>query len=295
MNRNLLIFLHINIIVILTITGCFRWKSDFSTPFPSLPQTQAQILLEEANILADQAGDREKLIAAIEAYKKVLEADPNNYHALCYLSTYHLLLGDGYTSKKSHKVKSFKAALGYSERAMYTNPAFKELINEGASVWEAVDSLTIREMDAMLFWTTAVFYYYKEGLGVLGQIINYPWVNRARKVLERMTELDPDWGDGEVHFTWGVYYLSIPEVAGGDRDLSAEYFQKAIEANPRWLLNRWGRAKYFHVKMRNPQQFKEDLKWVLTQDIHKAAGPYAWNAYFTKDARTMLDNFEDYF
>ena len=295
MNRKVMIFLILNTAVIFTITGCFRWKSDFSTRVPSLPQTETQTLLEEANRLADKADDGDKLKSAIEAYKKVLEADPDNYEALIYSSTYLLLLGDGYTTKNSQKVKHFKAALGYSERAMYTNPAFKKLIDEGYPVWQAVDSLTIREMDAMLFWTTAVFYYYKEGLGAVGQMINYHWVKRAKRVLERMTELDPDWGGGGVHFIWGVYYLSIPVGVGGDRKLSAEYFQKAIEAGPHWLLNRWGRAKYFHVKMRNPQQFKEDLEWVLAQDIHEAGGPFAWKAYFIMDARTMLDHFDDYF
>lgn len=295
MNTKKLILLIVCIIVVLTVSGCFQWQSDFSTHISSLPQTKAQTLLEDANRLADQADDREKLITAIEAYKQVLQADPNNYQALCYLSTYHLLLGDGYSAGKSHKIRNFKAALGYSERAMYTNPAFKKLIDQGTPVWQAVDSLTIQEMESMLFWTTAVFYYYKEGLGVLGQIINYSWIKRARNVLEHMTGLDPDWNGGSIHFMWGVYYLSLPVSVGGDRELSAEYFQKAIETGPDWLLNRWGRAKYFHVKMDNPQQFKEDLEWVLAQDFQKASGPYAWNAYFIKDARTMLDRFEDYF
>ena len=285
----------VSVIVTLTVSGCFRWQSDFSAQIPTLPQTKAQTLLKEAGILADQADDREKLISAIEAYERVLLADPHNYQALCYLSTYHLLLGDGYSTRKSDKIRNFKAALGYSERAMYTNPAFKKLIDQGTPVWQAVDSLTIQEMESMLFWTTAVFYYYKEGLGVLGQIINYSWIKRARKVLEHMTEIDPDWNGGSIHFMWGVYYLSIPVSVGGDRELSAQYFQNAIETGPDWLLNRWGRAKYFHIKMDNPQQFKEDMEWVIAQDLQKVSGPYAWNVYFMQDARKMLDRFDDYF
>ena len=110
-----------------------------------------------------------------------------------------------------------------------------------------------------------------------------------------MAEIDPDWGGGAIYFTWGVYYLSIPEAVGGDRTLSAEYFDKAITTGPDWLLNHWGRAKYFHVKMRNPNEFKEDLTWVLAQDIAEAPGHFAWNAYFQEDAKDMLDRFDDYF
>ena len=92
-----------------------------------------------------------------------------------------------------------------------------------------------------------------------------------------------------------MIYLSIPTVVGGDRKLSAEFFEKGIEAGPNWLLNRWGRGKYFHVKMHNPDQFKEDLEWVIDQDIEKAGGPYAWKVYFINDARKMLDNMDDSF
>ena len=110
-----------------------------------------------------------------------------------------------------------------------------------------------------------------------------------------MTEIDPAWGGGAIYFTWGVYYLSIPEAVGGDRPLSAEYFAKAIVTGPDWLLNRWGRARYFHIKMGNPIEFKEDLAWVLAQDITEAPGHFAWNAYFQTDARDLLDHSDDYF
>jgi tetratricopeptide (TPR) repeat protein len=294
-NRNALKFFVCGIIAVLTVTGCFQWQSDFSPHVSSLPRSNAQTLLEDADGIAGRADDKGTLMQAIEAYKQVLRADPHNFEALCYLATYHLLLGDGYSTGKANKIRNFKAALGYSERAMYTNPAFKKLVDQGTPVWQAVNSLSIQEMEAMLFWTTAVFYYYKEGLGVLGQILNYAWIKRARNVLEHMTDLDPDWNGGSIHFLWGVYYLSIPVSVGGDRELSAEYFQKAIETGPDWLLNRWGRAKYFHVKMDNPLQFKQDLQWVLAQDLQKTSGPYPWNAYFIKDARTMLDHYEAYF
>jgi hypothetical protein len=110
-----------------------------------------------------------------------------------------------------------------------------------------------------------------------------------------MTSIDPDWNGGALHFTWGVYYLSIPESIGGDRKKSAAFFSKAIEVGPDRLLNRWGRAKYFHVKMKNPQGFREDLEWVLAQDAGRSPVHAAWNAFFKRDARQMLDTMERYF
>ena len=281
--------------LLIQLTGCFRWKEDFSFVEPSLPPSETVRLLEEANTIANRVDNARELRKAIDAYKRVLTADPNNYPALCFLSTFYLLLGDGYTEDKPAKIPCFQSALNYAERAMYTVPDFKARIDRDEPIWEAVDALTKDEMDAMFFWTTAVFYYYKEGLGPVGQVINYSWVKRARRVLERMTEIDPAWGGGAIYFTWGVYYLSIPEAVGGDRPLSAEYFAKAIVTGPDWLLNRWGRARYFHIKMGNPIEFKEDLAWVLAQDITEAPGHFAWNAYFQTDARDLLDHSDDYF
>jgi len=283
------------IFMLIQLSGCFTWKPDFSEIETKLPRSDTRKLLEQANTFAEEANSEDELRKAIHAYGKVLTADPDNYDALCFLSTFYLLLSDAYTKDKRIKVSCFHFAMNYAERAMYTHPGFKALIDQGTRIWDAVNALTTDEMDAMFFWTTAVFYYYKEGLGAVGQVINYAWVKRARLVLERMTEIDPNWGGGAIHFTWGIYYLSIPEAVGGDRELSAKYFAKAITTGPDWLLNRWGRAKYFHVKMRNPNEFKRDLAWVLAQDIRKAPGHFAWNSYFQKDAKDMLDHFDDYF
>jgi len=275
-------------------SGCFNWKAEFNIKVPTR-STDPNLLLNQAFRAADTANTVDKLQTAIMAFEKVLESDPLSYDALCHLSTYNLLLGDAYLQKSSEKIDCFKKALQYSEWAMYTNPAFKRMVDSGKPVWEAVDSLSVEQMDAMLFWTTAVFYYYKEGLGAFGQIINYPWIRRAKRVLARMTGLEPAWGGGGVYFIWGIYYLSIPRSVGGNRTLSAVFFEKAIEAGPNWLLNRWGRAKYFHVKLGNRDQFVEDLQWVLDQDIAAAGGPYAWKVYFINDARYMLGHIDDYF
>ena len=183
----------------------------------------------------------------------------------------------------------------YAEGAMFTNPSFRQCIQLGEPTWDACRVLGVREMDAMLFWVNAVFYSYKDGQLPMGQVLNFRWVQRARQVMDHMTSIDPDWGGGVLHFTWGVYYLSIPESIGGDRKKSAEFFSKAIEVGPDRLLNRWGRAKYFYVKMKNPRGFREDLEWVLSRDVGQSPGNAAWNAFFVRDAKQMLDTMDSYF
>jgi len=279
----------------LAMSGCMNWRSDFSVWPVDHAAGETESLLAHARRLVDQADSRESLQVAISAFDQVLRADPLHYEAAYQLASCYLLLGDGYTERRREKLDHFRSALLYSERAMLTNAAFRERIDRGTPVWLAVDALTIREMEAMLFWSTALFYYYKDGFGPIRQTINYRWITRARRVLERMKDVDPDWGGGAVHFSLGLYYLAIPVRVGGDRELSADYFRRSIEVGPDWLLNRWGRAKYFHVKMNNRHDFIADLQWILAQDLAAFSGSRSWNMYFMRDAREMLDRVDAYF
>jgi tetratricopeptide (TPR) repeat protein len=275
--------------------GCMVWHPQWPDLSNASAPSDAAGRLEEADRLGRGADSRNSIAAAVAAYQAVLEKDPANYQVCVTLAQLHLLLGDAYASTRSGKRDYFQKAMVYAERAMFTNSSFRQGIQRGEPTWEACRVLGVQEMEAMMFWVNGVFYTYKEGQGYFGQVINFRWVQRARQVMEHMTAINPDWGAGALHFTWGVYFLSIPESIGGDRKKSAAYFSKAIEVGPHQLLNRWGRAKYFHVKMKNPQGFREDLEWVLAQDAGRSPGHAAWNTFFMRDARQMLDTMDRYF
>jgi tetratricopeptide (TPR) repeat protein len=294
MKKPLLIEL-ILLLMLTILTGCFQWNPKYLSIDTTPSSASSAVLLSKANKLANTADGPEKLNRAIKAYEDLLAIDPSNYEALTNISSLNLLMGDGYAGNVTEKIAYFRSAMNYSAQALYTNPDFKKQVDEGAELWEALDTLSVREMDAMFFWTTGVFYYYKEGLHPIAQVIDYRWVRRAKLVMERMKVLDAEWGGGGVYFMWGLYYLSIPESVGGDRILSAEYFDKAIAIGSNWLMNRWGRAKYFHFKMGNKEQFKKDLEWVLAQDIEECMDHFAWKSFFQKDADFMLAHMDEYF
>jgi hypothetical protein len=275
--------------------GCIMWHPQWPNLSTASTQTDASGRLEEATRLGLRADSQPGIAAAVAAYKSLLDVDPKNYQAFINLSQLHLLLGDGYAAGISEKRAYFQKAMIYAEGAMFTNPSFRQSIQRGETTWEACRVLSIREMEAMLFWVNAVFYSYKEGQGFIGQVINFRWIQRAKQVMDHMTSINPDWGRGVLHFTWGIYFLSIPERMGGDRKKSADFFSKAIEVGPNDLIHRWGRAKYYHIKMKNPQGFRDDLEWVLSQDIRQSPGNAAWNVFFVRDARRLLDTMDRYF
>jgi hypothetical protein len=68
-----------------------------------------------------------------------------------------------------------------------------------------------------------------------------------------------------------------------------------MEIAPDWIINRWGRARYYHIKTGNREAFEEDMRWVLEQDPHTGGSIYPWNVYFQNDAREKLDNIDHYF
>lgn len=277
------------------LSGCFSWQPDWHITASSSFGKDTSILSEHARDLFTHADNRELLLLAMQAQQEVIMADPENKEALALLANQNILFGAAYAKDEDEREKAYLEAMTIAAKALYTNPEFRKRIDHGETIWEAVDALESEDLDAMGFWVTALFYWYKDCQGGIGQVLNFRWIGRARQVMERMTVLDPDWGNGMLHFTWGIYYLAIPEAVGGDRKLSAAYFEKAIDTGSNWLQHRWGRGRYFHIKMGNKEACRKDLEWVLAQDIREAGGPYAWRFYIQRDAREILANLESYF
>lgn len=239
---------------------------------------------------ADQdATSAEGVESAIIAYQNILSLHPLTFEANLALSHLHLLFGDAYVEKRSQKRTHFIKAMRYAEAAMFAHPAFQNSIRDGNPTWVACKTLGEKEMDAMFFWVNAVFYMFKETQGAPGQMLNYRWITRARQVMEHMTAIRPDGTDPLLNFVWGAYYLSIPVSVGGDREKAAEYFDAAVVHAPDRLLPRWGRARYYHTKMKNPDAFQEDLRWVLDHGAEETADHPAWRAFFIQDAKRLLN------
>lgn len=275
------------------LTGCLSWESSF----PELPAqpagsaTGTAAALAEADRLAARAGDRPALEGAIAAYAAVLEQDPASFPALTRLGQLTVLLGAAYGKDSAEKAALYQQAGNYSAAALYTNPAFRRRIEAGATLADASGVLGERELDPMGFWCQAVFYFFKEGLGPVGQVRNFRWIQEAQAVLARMEEIDPDWKRGGIPFSQAIVYLALPEAAGGDDALAQELIDRAVERHPGMIRNRWGRAKYFHTASGDADALREDLRWVLAQDPQRG-GPYPWNVYFQADARRTLARLE---
>lgn len=246
------------------------------------------ILTERAKKMELNSSSSEEIKLLIDAYKEIEKVDPNNYFALWKIGNYQILMGAAHSTKTKDKKYHYAEAIKYLEKAMYTNVDFSQEITAGKKVADACEKLTINEIDAMGFWYTARFYYYKECLDPIGKIINTKIIIDNNKVIEHVDELDPNWAGGGNYFSRALYFIATPEKFGGSKEKAKEYFSTAIKVGPNYMVNRWGRAKYLYSLTKDLEGFKADMRWVTEQDPHTGGNPYAWNIYFQDDAKNEL-------
>ncbi len=249
-----------------------------------------EALTAEAMQAEKTAASRDDVLNIISMYQKVEQSDPENYFALWKTGNYYLLLGAAHALNKTDRKKHYREAISYCEKAMYTNPEFKEAVNSEKVITEAARRLTINEIDAMGYWYTARFYYFKDCLSPLGRAMNTKIVIENNKMIELIDKLDSNWAGGGNYFSRALYYIALPERFGGSKEKAEQEFATAVQVGGEdYIVNRWGRAKYLWSITGNRQGYKSDLKWVIEQDPGKGKNPHAWNVYFQNDAKKMLE------
>ena len=271
-------------------TGCLSksWKPQWNLAQPAKPSADAEKLLETARAKFDSAGDVMKLFESMDAYRAVIKADPGNTEALAFLGNQYILLGTAYTGDRGLKKKYFRQAMTYSELAMYTNPAFKKEVDAGKKPWEAAHTLTKKEVQAMLFWVTALQYEFKEGMLLPAKFVNIGWMHHCIAFLDQIKKVDPEFGNGAVEFAYTICYCALPSFKGGDKKKGMAFMEEAVKKSEGFLLPRWGRGKYYHQVTGEKEVSRNDLRWLLKQRLEDYQDPYPWRVHFLQDAQIQL-------
>jgi len=281
-----------NLMIITLLAFCITGCVSFDQGWKHMSQTQStgniEALLQEASDLEKNAASKAEILQIIDTYKEVEKIDPQHYQALWKIGNYNLLLGAAHSQSKKAKGKYYKDAVKYCEKAMFTNAKFKDAVLAGNDIPEAASQLSINEIDAMGYWYTARFYYFKDCLSPLRRVFNTSIVIENNKMIDHIDKLDPNWAGGGNYFSRALYYIAVPERFGGSKELAEQEFAKAIEVGPNYIVNRWGRAKYLYSLTGNTEGYLSDLQWVVQQNPKTAENPNAWNIYFINDAIKML-------
>lgn len=278
---------------LLTTLSCVNFQESWGSFEKKSSSNNINLLLDEAAKIEETASSPESVLLLIDAFKKIEEIDPHHYYALWKIGNYNILMGAAYSKTIKTKKKYYKEAIKYCERAMSVNKPFMADLDKTKDIAVALNKLSINEVDAMGYWYTARFYYFKECLKPLGRIMNTKIVIENNTMIERIDELDPNWSGGANYFSRALYYIAVPEKFGGSKELAADEFKKAIEIGPNYLFNRWGRAKYLYDLTGNIQGFKSDLEWVIAQDPNNGGKTFPWNYYIQEDSKKMLSNIKE--
>ena len=256
---------------------------------------EKQSLHQKAENLEKTAAERESVLQLIDVYAQISKLEPHNYKALWKTGNYHILMGAAYALNKAEKKKHYNETIKYCEKAMMLHQGFRQKVEKGAAIWEAIDQLDVNYTDAMGYWYTARFYYFKECLSAIGRMFNTKMVLNNNPVIARIDKLDPNWAGGGNFLSRAIYFIAVPEKFGGSKIKAADELEKAIKAGPDYLVNRWGRARYLHSLTGNKNGYVEDLNWVLAQDPKNSGNTYPWNVYFQRQSEEMLKNVDNLF
>lgn len=282
-------------VLLFFFAGCISWDEGWKAKVQAGAKGDVNALLASAASLETTADSADRVNNLINAYEKVIAVDPGNYEALRKLGEFTHLYAYIYANDKKTKAEYYLKSLNYSERAMYTNPKFKAMADQGKQVWECADTLTMNEMEAMFYWYVAAGQYWTECFGTLSHLVNFRYPARGAIVLKRMSDIDPDWGYGRVHMAWGAAYAILPGFLGGDKGKSADEFAKSIKVAPEALVHYFVRARYLHVKNGDREAFRKDLEHVIDADAKKTGHYYAWNAGYKKKAKELLAQIDELF
>jgi predicted anti-sigma-YlaC factor YlaD len=118
----------------------------------------------------------------------------------------------------------------------------------------------------------------------------------AAALMERVLELDRNYGEGAIHDFYVLYYGSLPDYMGGDLNKARDHFKKAVEASAGKATSPYlSLATTVCVNQQKVEEFKRMLKKVLEVDPDADPENRLLNILNQRKARWLLEHVEDYF
>jgi hypothetical protein len=244
---------------------------------------------DDALRLWQKRDDKASLEGAIAKFNEHLKSG-EDLDTLVYLSRGHFLLADGHLTDEDEKLKTFKAAREFGEKAMKTNPAFKQKFEKEQALERSVDALTKNEAEALL-WTAISLGKWAKLNGIMSSLGQK---NTIIAMIERVEALDPKAFYAAVPRYWGGFYALAPGIAGGDMKKSKKNFERSMSESPEYLATKVLYAETYLVK----QDSEKEFEVVLNEVLNSADGPEAIapeNRIQKKKAKELLIQKKDLF
>lgn len=300
-DRLRIVLVHKIVCLLFLLSGCTLLSPAFP-PQEKIYSDLSEIeLLQKINGIENAADTKEELITLIQLHGLLVEKEINKAKNLSAIADYYILLGASYATDPSEKQVLYMAAIAHAEKLMMLNEKFSNSVRNGIEPWDALETLTANEVDGMGRWSTAALFYFRECIPNYRRIFSVKWVNRSKKMMDRIEQLNPEWMNGANYFNLAIYYHALPEIAGGSRAMSAHYLAEAEKIGGNRSLFSWGKAKYIYTTYGNEALFDKSLNKILSASLDDdSAGddrvdPYAWRVYFHREASQLLSKKDMFF
>lgn len=167
---------------------------------------------------------------------------------------------------------------------------------------KALENRRFEEAAAMAGKEDVDFLYWA-GAGWLGAYAINPFdmdigltLPGASALMQRVLELDENYGRGSIHEFYITYYASLPDYMGGDVKKAREHFEKAVEMTGGKSTTAYlSFATAICIKEQDSAEFKKLLQKVLEIDPEADPENRLINILNQRKARWLLEHIEDYF
>ena len=114
--------------------------------------------------------------------------------------------------------------------------------------------------------------------------------------MDRLLELDDTFYYGGTHALLAVYYVSRPEMFGGQSDEAQFHFKEAFEiSESKYLLWQYLYARYYAVQLKDKELFINTLNGIITAPDDLLPEQAFVNAAIKQKAGDLLAHTDDYF
>jgi tetratricopeptide (TPR) repeat protein len=279
----------------LGLSGCATKRTagwEQTSSGSNLSATEEKSLMDQAEKSWKLRHQKEDLQKAIDAFEKIVAANPENYKALTRLCRGYYLMADGHTDAKEEKRRLWEIGTSWGEKAMATNADFRNKVKaEDGAVEKALDKLTKNEIEA-IYWT-AVNLGKWGSLSGIATVLKYK--ARVKEMINRVGQLDNAFFHGAYFRYWGAFYAIAPGFAGGDMDKSRESYEQAFKVAPYYLGTYVLMAENYAPKKKDTKLFEEKLQFVLKAKTDSEMDVMPENIMEQRKAKKLLERKNELF
>ncbi len=242
--------------------------------------------------LADQAHQermkKEKVLEAIEQYKKAILADPTEMYPYSRIAELYYTLAYAYGEGLSEDelLELYGKGKEYGYAGIRVSPRYIFGSESGMNDQDIFERLTLEDI-SVAFWLASCWGRWAELKGIIQSIKDIP---KVKNLMERIMILDESYYAGGVHRFFGCYYLEVPFFMGKSKDKAKKHFQRAIAIDPNYLENYILYAEYYVKKYGEKGEYMGLLKKVLS---HKVPEDYYYdveNRTARRKAKKLLES-----